>query len=162
MKTGFTLIETVAVLLLVAILAMSTMVSLLPMTEALGQARANASAAQKARLAMARLSREFTTISNVAAAGAGSIRYDFLAPAGNWFVSHHHHLYWAGGDLMLRDEADGAVAPLCDEVGSFRLTYAPGPPPVIDVALTLSDALGGDSYSNRIVPRNIAGGGGGP
>ena len=52
MNKGFTLIELIATLLLVAIMGVSLVISLLPMSEALTQVRANSSAAQKARLAM--------------------------------------------------------------------------------------------------------------
>ena len=55
MKTGFTLVEMAATLLLVGILAVSVTISLLPMSQALMQVRDNSAAAQKARLAMARI-----------------------------------------------------------------------------------------------------------
>ncbi len=153
---GFTLIETIAVLLLVAILAMSAFVSLLPMTEALQQMRANAAAAQKARLAMARICREFTTITAVAESGPASIRYAFLLPAGaDAYVTHQHTLSWAGGgaSLMLQDNDGGRAEALSDDVADFQLTYAAGPPLVIHVRL--QSQAGGNVFSNRVVPRNI-------
>lgn len=153
---GYTLIETIAVLLLVAILAMSAFVSLLPMTEALRQMRANAAAAQKARLAMTRICREFTTITAVAESGPASIRYAFLLPAGaESYAVHQHTLSWggAGTDLMLQDNNSGQAEALSDDVADFQLTYAAGPPLVIHVRL--QSQAGGNVFSNRVVPRNI-------
>lgn len=156
MKKGFTLIELIATLLLVAIMGVSLVISLLPMSEALTQVRANASAAQKARLAMARITSEFTTISNVLAGGSSAISYRFLAPAGlHAFAVHAHTLSWggAGADLVLQDDADGRAEALTDDVADFHLTYDAGPPLVIHV--TLQSEVGVNAFSNSVVPRDI-------
>ncbi len=157
MKKGFTLIETIAVLLLVGILAAATLISLLPMTAGLQQVRANTASAQKARLAMARLAWEFTTISNIVSSGPTAITYEFLLPNSDntWYVARRHSLSWggAGTPLVLQDVADNVSATLSDDVANFNLDYAAGPPLAIDV--TLQSLLGGNTYSNRIVPRNI-------
>ena len=150
MKTAFTLIEVVATLLLVAILAVSMAISLLPMAQGLMQVRDNAAAAQKARLAMARLTREFTTITNVVASGSGAITYDFLVPNGNWYAVRRHTLSWsgsAGAPLLLEG------VPLSDDVANFSLSYAPGPPPVIGILLQSQE--GGQAFSTGIAPRNM-------
>lgn len=152
MKTGFTLVEMAATLLLVGILAVSVTISLLPMSQALMQVRDNSAAAQKARLAMARITREFTTISNVVARSPSAITYDFLVPTNNTFVSLRHTLSWNGTDLMLQPGAAAAV-PLSDDVANFSLGYELGPPLVI--AVVLESRAGGNSYSNRIAPRNM-------
>ena len=151
MKKGFTLIETIAVLLLVAILALSMLISLLPMTQALAQIRANSGAARKARLAMARISREFTTITNVVSGGSGSsMTYDYLIGHSNWYAARRHTVSLSGDQLMLQG------VPLADKVASFNLNYTPGPPPVIDVVLTMSGDVGGDSFSSSLAPRNMS------
>lgn len=150
MKKAFTLIEVIATLLLVSILAVSVAISLLPMTQGLMQVRDNAAAAQKARLAMARLTREFTTISNVVSSGSGGIQYVFLVPAGNWYTTRTHTVFWSGtpgAPLLLEG------VPLSDDVANFSLSYAPGPPPVIDVVL--QSQVGGNVFSTRIAPRNM-------
>ena len=122
MKKGFTLIEVIATLLLVAILAVSMVISLLPMTQGLMQVRANTGTAQKARLAMSRIAREFTTISNVVSSGSSAITYDFLVPSGNWYATLRHTLSWNGDELLLEG------VPLCDDVAGFDLDidYAAG------------------------------------
>ena len=156
MKTGFTLIETIAVLLLVAILAVSVGISVLPMSQALMQVRANAAAAQKARLALARVAREFTTITNVVASASDGITYDFLVPADGWYTTVRRSLTWSGDELRL----DGV--PLCDDVDAFDLsleTVAGTAAPAIVIALRLRNDVGDAAYTtsftNRIVPRNI-------
>ena len=150
MKTAFTLIEVVATLLLVAILAVSVAISLLPMAQGLMQVRDNTAAAQKARLAMARIAREFTTITNVVSSGSGAITYDFLVPNGNWYAVRRHTLSWsgsAGAPLLLEG------VPLSDDVANFSLSYAPGPPPVIGILLQSQE--GGQAFRTGIAPRNM-------
>ena len=156
MKKGFTLIELTATLLLVAIMGVSLVISLLPMSEALMQVRANASAAQKARLAMSRITAEFITITNVLTGGSSAISYRFLTPDGlKAYAVHAHTLVWggAGTDLVLRDDADGRAEALTDDVADFQLTYDVGPPLVIHVAL--QSEVGVNAFSNSVVPRDI-------
>ena len=154
MKMGFTLIEIVATLLLVALLAASAVISMLPMTQGLMQVRDNVAAAQKARLALARLSREFTTISEVVSSGPHAITYDFLVPAGAWYATVRHTLSWSGtpGDPLLLEGV-----PLTDDVADFALALddAPGAATNWVVAVALQSQVGIHAFSNRIVPRNI-------
>ncbi len=158
MKKGFTLIEMVATLLLVAILAVSVAISLLPMAQSLMQVRDNASTVQKARLAMSRMSREFTTITNVVAGDSHSISYVFLDPSA---TPHPRTLSWGGapGDPL---QLEGVS--LSDDVSDFELRYYAevGASPqsswqadsrIIEVLLR-SQAVG-TVYTNHIVPRNI-------
>ena len=150
MKAGFTLIEMIAVLILVSILVSSATLSFVPMAEALTQVRTNTRAMQKSRLAMGRLTREFTTITNVVASGSGAITYDFLVPNGNWYAVRRHTLSWsgsAGAPLLLEG------VPLSDDVANFSLSYAPGPPPVIGILLQSQE--GGQAFSTGIAPRNM-------
>ncbi|MGD9613218.1 MAG: type II secretion system protein J [Kiritimatiellia bacterium] len=156
MKNAFTLIEVIATLLLVAILAVSVAISLLPMTQGLMQVRANAATAQKARLAMSRIAREFTTITAVVSSSSDEITYDFLVPAGNWYATLRHTLSRSGDELLLNG------IPLCDDVADFdlNLDYTAGAPyPAIGVLLSLQSVVGDDtyatSYSNQIAPRNM-------
>ena len=154
MKKGFTLIEIVATLLLVALLAVSAVVSILPMAQGLMQIRDNAGAAQKARLAMARISWEFTTISAVVSSGPHTLTYDFLVPAGAWYVAQRHTLSWSGtpGDPLLLEGV-----PLTDDVADFALAIfdAPGPATNWVVAVVLQSQVGSHAFSNNVVPRNI-------
>ena len=156
MNQGFTLIELVAVLLLVGVLVASSMVSLIPVAEGLMVARQNAVILRKSRLACARLSREFSAITEVVAGDSHSIQYVFWDAARNAF---NRTLSWSGtsGDPLLLDNV-----PLTDDVADFRLhylsgeSYAPTNPasaPVIELSLqslAMSTAL-----VLRMSPRNV-------
>ena len=156
MKNGFTLLELAATLLLVGILAVSVTISLLPMSQALMQVRDNTVAAQKARLAMARIAWEFTTITNILASGPSAISYEFLASsAPHSYSTRRHTLSWSGNNapLLLQDDDAGLSAPLSDDVADFNLSYVAGPP--LAIQIVLASRAGGNVFSNRIVPRNI-------
>ena len=163
MKRGFSLIELVAVLLLVGVLATAATVSLLPVAEGLMQVRLNATTMQKSRLAYARLTRELTTITNVAAGGVHSLQYVFLDPAR---TPHARTLTWGGnsGDPLLLNGV-----PLTDDVADFQLHYYHLPDDgsystiwstnsrIIEVILQSQGT--GDLLATRLVPRNILFGG---
>jgi prepilin-type N-terminal cleavage/methylation domain-containing protein len=160
-RHGYSLLEVIAVLLLIAVLALSAAVSLIPLSEGLVQARNNVNAAQKAALAMSRLSAEFTTITNVVGSGSGWLECDTLDAAG---VARSRTVRWdgvPGQPLLLND------VPLSDDVQFFALRYlsrSGGAPvaswsidhPVIEVVL--QSRSGGTTYTNRIHPRNTGGG----
>ena len=163
MKAGFTLIEMIAVLILVSILVSSATLSFVPMAEALTQVRTNTRAMQKSRLAMGRLTREFTTITNVTLGEATRLNYFFVNPAG---TVQYRTLNWGGaaGDSL---ELNGIK--LTDDVGDFRLQY-------IDydfdtdtwrtnatwsagavceyIEIVLQSAETGDRFTNVVAPRN--------
>ncbi len=160
MKKGFTLIEVVAVLLLVGLLVLASTIALLPMVEGFMQVRRNVDAAQKSQLAMGRIVREFTTISNVVSSTQQLITYDYLDPAG---ATHRRTLTWggAGSPLTLNGVA------LSDDVGQFELRYYARPdgapaytwnPQSRIVEIILGTASTGDIYTNRVRLRNIPSG----
>ena len=93
MTRGYTLIELVAVLLLVGVLAASTVVSLVPVAEGLMHVRQSSRAMQKTRLAFVRLSREFTAITNITASGPRHLDYEFIDPSG---TTQPRTLAWGG------------------------------------------------------------------
>jgi prepilin-type N-terminal cleavage/methylation domain-containing protein len=157
-RHGFTLIEIIAVLLLLGILAASVMISLAPMVQGLAQVQTNTETAQKARLAMARISRELTTITNISAAGALSMTYQFLVPAGlTTYATWHHTLAWSG---VPGQPVTLQGVPLVDQVHHFALSLSPGPPLAIDVELALDNRYGIDTFISRVIPRNIPEGAG--
>lgn len=157
MKKGFTLIEVIAVLLLVAVLGLVTILGMVPVVDGFAQVRENIVAAQKAHLAMARITREFTTLTNVVSGGETSIIYDYLDSEGNdW----RRTLAWNGSGTPVT--LNGAV--LTDDVAGFRLRYGAAPQSVSSstwgdgdqlIEMVLITETGGISYTNRIRPRNI-------
>lgn len=158
MKRAFTLIETIAVLLLVGVLTLSATVALVPMAEAFLQARQNADAMQKAGLATARITREFTTVTNVVYGTRHDIKYDLLDEQG---VPRQHVMAWSGaaGAPLLLDDVT-----LLDDVQLFELRYYAMPNEAyqsawtpgsreIEVGLGLRGAPA--VYTFRIRPRNV-------
>ena len=157
MTRGYTLIELVAVLLLVGVLAASTVVSLVPVAEGLMHVRQSSRAMQKTRLAFVRLSQEFTAITNITASGPRNLDYEFIDPSG---TTQPRTLAWGGApgdDLMLNG------VPLTDDVAYFGLQYYSSGGPaqavwstncqIIEMVLTNQAARVG--YTNRIAPRNL-------
>ena len=124
MKRGFTLIEMIAVLLIVGVLALATTSALAPIAEGYLQARDNADSAQTLAFATARLSREFSSITNVISGTARTITYDHLDQDG---LLRRRTLAWsgtAGAPLTLDNVA------LLDDIGDLEFRYytAPGLP----------------------------------
>jgi prepilin-type N-terminal cleavage/methylation domain-containing protein len=159
MKRGFTLIEIIAVLMLVSVLVLASTIALLPVAEGLVQARQNVDAAQKAQQALMRMTREIITITNVVSSGEQSIVYDFIDPVG---TPERRTLAWSGGNAPVTLNG----VPLTDDVSLFQLRYynadggggasSWGPNSRI-VEVVLGTASGGEVYTNRIRPRNIPG-----
>lgn len=157
MNKGFTLIEVIAVLLLVGVLVLASTIALLPMVEGFMQVGANVDAAQKSQFAMGRMVRELTSGSNVVAATQQSVIYDFLDPAG---VTHRRTLAWGGAGTALT--LDGVA--LCDDVGQFQLRYyaRPDGAPAYTwtagakiIEIVLGTASTSDVYTNRVRLRNL-------
>jgi len=163
MKQGYTLIETVAVFLLMAVMVLSVAVSLVPMSEGFSQTVLNSDSAQKAMLACARITSEFMTITNIVSGNARSLTYDLLDPDG---IGVRRTLSWSGspGDFLLLDDV-----PLSDDVARFELHYAQTPesPPqpvwfseARMIGFRMDTRQTTTIYSNRVAPRNLAAEGG--
>jgi prepilin-type N-terminal cleavage/methylation domain-containing protein len=157
-RSGFSLVEVLGALLLVGMLAAFTGLLLAPMAGSYLQAREAGRLMQDGQLAMARVARELTTISNVVSSTRSSITYDTLDSAG---ASHRRTLAWSGAPgapLVLAGHT------LIDQLRRFDLSYMDsvgGTPQgswgeastIIEVVLDLGVA--GSSYTNRLVPRNV-------
>ncbi len=156
-RHGMTLIEMVAVLLLLGILALSLVLAVVPVTQGLLMARCSVNASQKSHLALTRLVREFTGITNVVSGTGQSLVYDFADSAG---VGHRRTVNWnAGGALTL----DGV--PLSDDVAAFALRYYAEPGGtaqnnwsaamrMVEIILQ-SDSVGGVVFTNRVYLRGL-------
>ncbi len=162
MKKGFTLIEIIAVLLLVSLLVLASTLALLPLVNGFAQARVNTDAAQKSFLALSRLAFEFTTITEIISSGPYSITYDFMTPAGD---TVRRVVAWNGqsGAPLTLDNV-----PLSDDVHSFELRYYSEPAAVATsqwiqdssrlIEIVYETFSSRDVYTKRIRPRNIPGG----
>lgn len=158
MKRAYTLIEMIAVLLLVAVLTLTATVALVPIADAFLQVRTNTDAMQKTAFAMARITRELTTVTNVVAGAPTTITYDLLDEQG---VPRRRTLDWSGGaGAPLR--LAGAV--LLDDVAGFELKYYAMPgdtaqsgwgPTCREIEVVLALASVPNVYTLRIRPRNV-------
>ena len=157
MKKAFTLIEVIAVILLTSVLVLASSIALLPLVEGFFQVGRNSDLAQKANLALERIVREMTTITNVVAGSQTSITYEFLDPAG---APQRRTLAWDGPGTALALN----TVPLLDGVELFRLRYYDSPAGAPGatwtsamrlVEITLDVESGADPYTTRVKPRNL-------
>ena len=157
-SVGFSLVELLVTLLLVAVLVTFTGFLLAPVIQVFLNAREASALLHESELGMARLSREFTTITNVVSASSSSITYDTLNSSG---VAQRRTVSWAGnsGDPLL---LNGHV--LMGGLRLFGLSYLDSPTAnpqstwganssLIEVVLDLG--VSGSVYTNRFFPRNI-------
>ncbi|MFH1005945.1 MAG: prepilin-type N-terminal cleavage/methylation domain-containing protein [Candidatus Latescibacterota bacterium] len=121
-NSGFTLIEVIVVLILVGVLSAITGMGIVTGLQGYLFARENAPTAQKAQLAMARMSRELVEISGVTAVTANSIVFQNL--------TGDRALALVGTTDKVIKVIDGTTPPtadtgdvLVDKVGSFTLSY---------------------------------------
>jgi len=160
-EKGFTLIEVIMTLILVGITAVLGGMLIVSVVEGYLFARANASTVQKAQLAMARLTKEFTAISSVTSSSAGQITY--VRPDSS--LNPQTVTVSLNGDEL---EIDGSA--LTDSVHAFELAYCDHPDDpsascpstwqstskIIEITLTISGASEVNSeFKKRVSPRNM-------
>jgi prepilin-type N-terminal cleavage/methylation domain-containing protein len=127
--TGFTLIEMIASLSIVGILAAIAGVGLVQLTEGYLLSRSGSERAQKAQLAMMRMVKEFNNIVDVPAGSTIAIRFDSFHADEAFDTTRSFSLAWNGtaGDPLVLTCLDcpggNLSAPLVDQVVSFGLSY---------------------------------------
>jgi len=164
------MLEVIVVLILVGMLAALAGMGIVRGVEGYIFTRENASTAQKAQMAMSRLSREFMEISGVSEATPISLKYRNLSG------DHALALVTAGGGQAVK-LIDGTALPgaaaghtLIDRISSFTLTYkkkdgtawvqgtdAVNLLTMIEIAFSVSrpdTSAGSISFSTKINPRN--------
>jgi prepilin-type N-terminal cleavage/methylation domain-containing protein len=159
-KTGFTLIEMIVTLVLVGIIAALAGMWIVSVTNGYIQARASAETAQKAQLALARLTKEFSAIQSVNSASGSQITYTRpdknLSPV-TANVSLNGSLLQIGNNT------------LANNVSSFTLRYCndnfPNPTctsswstdsKVIEIELEFSVTEDiNTTFTKRVTPRNL-------
>jgi prepilin-type N-terminal cleavage/methylation domain-containing protein len=129
LKGGFTLIEMIASLAIVGILAAIAGIGLVQITEGYLLSQAGAESAQKVQLAMSRMIKEFNYITDVSGGSSHSITFDSFHADEAVDTIRSFSISWNGtvGDPLLLtcfDCPGGSVTePLADNVASFDLSY---------------------------------------
>lgn len=155
-RGGYTLIELVAVLLLVGILAIGFVLAVVPVTEGMLLLRRHTGTVQKAQHFFNRMNRELIAATNVVSGSAQTLVFDRLGEGGN---SQRRTLNWDGGAVVTLN-----TVPLYDDTASFALRYyeTPAGTPqanwsgatrLIEIVLQ-SKAGSGILYTNRVYMRN--------
>jgi prepilin-type N-terminal cleavage/methylation domain-containing protein len=156
-KTGLTLVEVLVALVLVGILVSVSGLLLAPLVQTFLNAHKASELMHQSQLAMARMSREFTTITNVVSGTSVAITYDTLDSSGG---GHRRTISWDGAGSPLRLNAKT----LAGDVKLFTLSYVDGvgetpqsswgaDSAIIEVLLDMGTA--GSIYTNRFYPRNL-------
>ena len=129
LSDGFTLIEMIASLAIVAILAAIAGMGLVQITEGYMISRTGAEMAQKAQLAMARMVKEFSYLTDVSAGSSLSINFDSFHADEVLDTIRSYSISWngtVGDDLLLTclDCPGGTpTEPLVDQVTAFDINY---------------------------------------
>lgn len=160
-RAGFSLVEIIAVLVLVGVLTAAAGLAAVPMAQGFLQAIRNTEVAGKVQLAMARMDRDFTVTSEVGTGTGSSMTFRSRDSAGTlvWQT-----LSWSGvsGDPLT---LDGIT--LLDDVSSFQLSYVyldGGGSEVVESSWTVNSraidvalqVVGvGATYALRVYPRNL-------
>ena len=174
-EQGFTLIETIAVILLVGIISAVLGMAIVQGVKSYVFGRTNVAISQKARLALARMDRELRAITEIddITSNGTCIRYKRETAALEF------RTIGIEADSLRMNVIDGSDAPcpsagnpgspLLDNVSSFTLQYeddagnlGPNPPPLLEnlravhIELTVSriDSNRTESFSAVISPRN--------
>ena len=155
---GFSLIEVLAVLLLVGVFVAFTGLLFGPVVQTFINARRATEIMHDSQLAMARISRELTTVTNVVSGSSLSITYDTLDSSG---ISHRRNIAWSGtpgsalllnGNTLIDDLQQFSFSYL-NNVGSPRQSSWGIDSTIIEVFMDIG--IAGSSYTNRFYPRNI-------
>lgn len=155
-RSGYTLIELVAVLLLSGLLATGFVLAVIPVTQGLLLVRRHTGSVQKAQHFFNRMNRELVTATNVVSGTAQTLVFDRVGAGG---VSQRRTLNWGGGAVVTLNNV-----PLYDDVGSFVLRYYETPTGspqanwsssirLIEIVLQ-SQTGSGMVYTNRVYMRN--------
>lgn len=129
LQGGFTLIEMIASLAIVGVLAAIAGIGLVQITEGYLLSQAGAESAQKAQLAMSRMVKEFNYITDVSGGSSHSITFDSFHADEAVDTIRSFSISWNGtvGDPLLLTCLDcpggNVTEPLVDSVVTFDLAY---------------------------------------
>ncbi len=155
---GLSLVEMLVVLLLVGALVSMSGLLLAPIVGTFMNAREASELMHESQLAMSRISRELTTITNVVSGTSVAITYDTLDSGG---VAYRRTLAWSGAPgaplLLNANTLMGGLQRFqlsyLDAVGAAAQSTWGVDSTLIEVAL--DTGVAGSIYTNRFYPRNL-------
>ncbi len=162
-KSGFTLIEMVVTLILVGIIAAFAGMWIVSVTNGYIQARASAETAQKAQLAFARLTKEFSAIKSVDSESTTDSQITFTRWDEEISANVTQTVALNGNLLKIGDNT------LADNISSFKLSYCDTNFPnstcpsswssdskviQIEIEFSLPGNLNSE-FTKRVTPRNL-------
>ena len=158
-QKGFTLVETIAVLILVGIIAVFAGMGITSVIEGFLLTKMNAETTQKGQVALTRIVKEFTVINSVDSGASSATSITFTSYKQG--VAGIHVVSWVGDNLSL----DGDI--LTDHVIGFDLGYYDfyngtkqstwaSTRKVIEITLSIRGAKDVISvFTDRVAPRNL-------
>ena len=158
-QKGFTLIETIAVLILVGIIVVFAGMGITSVIQGYLLTKMNAETTQKGQVTLTRLVKEFTVISSVDSGASSATSITFTSYKQG--VAGTHVVSWVGDNLLL----DGDI--LTDHVSGFDLGYYDSyngtkqstwtsTRKMIEITLSIRGANDVISvFTDRVAPRNL-------
>ena len=158
-QAGFTLIETIVVLILVGIIAVFAGMGITSVMEGYLLTKMNAETTQKGQVALTRLVKELTVISSVDSGASSATTITFTSYKQG--IAGTHVVSWIGDNLLL----DGDI--LTDHVSGFDLGYYDSyngakqctwasTRKMVEVTLSIRGAKDVISvFTDRVAPRNL-------
>jgi len=141
-QKGFTLIEMIAVLIIVGILAAFAGLGIVAAVQGYVFSKDNAAISEKAQLAISRINRELLECYNCSGV-SGSVSMPIMNPLGDRYFRLN-----AGNIQISADNASWDT--LIDKVSSFNLAYNADKNIVVTMSLTGVT----NSFSTKVYPRN--------
>jgi prepilin-type N-terminal cleavage/methylation domain-containing protein len=167
-NAGFTLIEVIAVLVLVGIISAVAGMGIVRGVEGYLFAQSNTETTQKAQLALARMTRELMELSTIDATSSGTAII-FSTPSGDKTIALAGSTITLDGDVLTDSvkSADGFTVSYCESGSVLSCTVPPDPPSAaviadpkllarIDIILRLirpDVAIGYLEFTTSVVPR---------
>ena len=148
-QKGFTLIEMIAVLVLVGILASGAGLGIVTMVQGYLFSKDNAEISEKAQLALSRINRELLECYDCI--GTSGPVGTFNNTIGQRSIQH------VGTNIVTSDGSGGAPDILMDNVGTFTMIY--NADKSITVTIQSSAKPGGvtvPAFTNKVYPRNTS------
>ena len=168
-NSGFTLIEVIAVLVLVGILSAMAGIGIVRGVEGYLLAQSNAETTQKAQLALSRITLELTELSDISSTSTDSAVIFSIPSESRKIGLHGATIKWASGNTLLTEgdilrngvyTTDGFVVTYFDTNGTQQpASYFTDPKQLarIDLRLRLirpDVSLGYLEFTTSVVPRN--------